>query len=80
MKFTFNPSNEKQFKKMAVGKNIETIVINSLTGQRIIRFTRSVRKLWKQTCKNNIETDHRIKAINKDTERDMYIVHTSVRL
>ena len=79
MKFIFNPSDEKKFKELTVGKTIETIVTNSITGEEICKFTRNVRKLWKQTCKNNIETDHRIKALNKDIERDAYIVYTYIK-
>ncbi len=78
MRFIFEPVNEENFKQEAVGHTIETVVTDSQTGIEIVRFARSVRKKWEQTCKNNIETDHRIKELKNDSESDSYIVHTVI--
>jgi hypothetical protein len=63
MKFYFHPNNEKVFKEAAVGKFVRTLVYNEESNE-IISFTRKVKILWQQTCKNNIESDHRIKDLS----------------
>ncbi len=78
MIFTFEPTNDKDFKGKAKDRTIEIVVTNSNTGEEITRFTRNVRKKWEQTCKNNIETDHRIKELKNDSDSDNYIVYTRV--
>ena len=63
MRFYFHPVLESKFKEEAVGKFVRTIVFNELTNEIETSFIRSVQKIWTQSCKNNIETDHRIKAL-----------------
>jgi len=62
MEVIFYPENEEQFKKEAVGNFVFTEVTN-LTTNEIFIFSRKVTKLWTSSCKNNIVTDHRIKAL-----------------
>ncbi len=78
MRFIFEPASEKNFKEQAVGRTIETVVVNTITEEEVKIFTRNVRKTWEQTCKNNIETDHRIKELKREAESDNYIVHTRI--
>ncbi|MCI5165958.1 MAG: hypothetical protein D3903_07645 [Candidatus Electrothrix sp. GM3_4] len=63
MEFYFYPENEEDFKKLATGHFVRTLVFNTQTKQIEKEFVRSVNKHWEQTCKNNIETDHRIKEL-----------------
>ena len=63
MKFYFHPQDEELFKIEAVGKLVRTIVFDTKSKNINISFTRKVNTLWSQTCKNNIETDRRIKAL-----------------
>ena len=78
MIFIFTPTNEETFKYQAFGNTIETVVTHRDTNKEICRFTRRVRKQWTQTCKNNIETDHRIKSLKSDVEEDRYMVYTHI--
>lgn len=78
MRFTFEPAEENIFKAQAIGCTIVTIVEDTRTSKEIQRFTRRVRKYWTQSCKNNIETDHRIKALKNDIESENYIVSTRI--
>jgi len=71
MKFYFYPADEELFKTEAVGNFLRTIVFNEVSGEIETNFTRQVKKLWQQTCKNNIETDHRIKQL-KDGQYQIY--------
>jgi hypothetical protein len=66
MKFFFHPANENSFKEQAINNFVHTIVFDTSNGEVVILFTRQVRKKWEQTCKNNIETDHRIKELQGD--------------
>lgn len=63
MEFYFYPANESEFKTNAVGNFVHTLVFDTTEQKVIISFVRQVRKVWEQTCKNNIETDHRIKEL-----------------
>ena len=64
MKFYFYPDAEEKFKADALNNFVRTLVFNELSGEIEISFIRQVKTLWQQTCKNNIETDHRIKELN----------------
>lgn len=66
MEYYFYPENEEEFKKQAKGHRVETLVFNTQTKQIENIFYREVKKVWEQTRKNNIETDHRIKKLNDD--------------
>ncbi len=63
MRHFFYPKDDIEFKENAVGNYVRTIVINS-SGEIIESILRKVKVRWKQTRKNNIETDHRIKSLN----------------
>lgn len=63
MKFYFYPFDEDAFKAEAVGNFVHTIVFNEVLGEVETTFTREVKFLWKQTCRNNVETDHSIKQL-----------------
>lgn len=78
MRFIFEPANEEIFKNHAVNHTLETVVTNSNTGEEITKFERRVTKKWEQTCKNNIETDHRIKVLKKDSNSNNYIVYSRI--
>ncbi len=63
MDFYFYPPEETEFKSNAVGNYVHTVVFD-ITEQKVVKsFVRKVDKVWEQTCKNNIETDHRIKEL-----------------
>lgn len=78
MRFIFEPASEEIFKNQAVNHTLETVVTNSNTGEEITKFERRVTKKWEQTCKNNIETDHRIKVLKKDSNSNNYIVYSRI--
>jgi hypothetical protein len=66
MEFYFHPADESKFKEEAVGNFVRTIVFDTLKDEVTVSFVRQVRKVWEQTCKNNIATDHRIKELSGD--------------
>ncbi|UJF20254.1 hypothetical protein L0B53_19155 (plasmid) [Vibrio sp. SS-MA-C1-2] len=66
MKYFFYPKNEESFKKQAVGNFVRTLVFDSENDRVLLTFHRRVSKIWEQTRKNNIETDHRIKALTNE--------------
>ncbi|AMC35453.1 hypothetical protein [Janthinobacterium sp. B9-8] len=61
--FVFFPENEEEFKKKALNNCVRTIVYNIDQSEIHSSFVRSVNVIWKQSCKNNIGTDHRIKNL-----------------
>lgn len=63
-RYFFYPANEKQFKQEAKNNFVKTIVFNTKECKIADSFIREVKSDWKQTCKNNIETDHRIKSLS----------------
>lgn len=63
MEFYFYPADESMFKERAVNNCVRTLVFDVEKSQVIKLFPRKVGKLWEQTFKNNIETDHRIKEL-----------------
>jgi len=66
MEFYFYPSDENTFKNEAVGNLVRTVVFETSSGEVVLNYIRQVKKHWEQTCKNNIETDHRIKELAGD--------------
>jgi len=64
MNFYFYPTDESEFKSSAVGNFVHTLVFDTNEQRVVVSFVRKVRKIWEQTCKNNIETDHRIKELS----------------
>lgn len=66
MEFLFHPADEEKFKEQAVNKFVRTVVFDVSKNEVVISYTRKVSKVWEQTCKNNIETDHRIKRLSGD--------------
>ncbi|NMD50872.1 hypothetical protein HG547_04400 [Shewanella sp. DNRA4] len=64
MKFYFYPTDEEKFKADALSNFVRTIAFNERSGEVEVSFIRQVNTLWQQTCKNNIETDHRIKELS----------------
>lgn len=62
IEYFYFPKNEAVFKKEAKGNIVRTIIV-TLDGSIINSYTRKVNKLWNQTRKNNIETDHRVKDL-----------------
>lgn len=63
MEFYFYPGDEGEFKEKAVGQFVHTVVFDTLEQKICASFTRKVSKIWEQSCKKNIETDHRIKEL-----------------
>lgn len=66
MEFYFYPGDEFEFKSNAVGNFVHTIVFDKSNHKIVTSFVRQVKKTWVQTCKNNIETDHRIKELSNE--------------
>jgi len=66
MEFYFYPTDESDFKSKTVGNFVHTLVFDTTEQKVVVSFVRQVRKVWEQTCKNNIETDHRIKELYGD--------------
>ena len=66
MKFYFYPAAEEKFKAEALNNFVRTLVFNELSGEIEVSFIRQVNTLWLQTCKNNIETDRRVRELNGD--------------
>jgi len=65
MNFYFYPEDENEFKRKSTGNYVRTIVFDANKEDVVLCFSRKVNKVWEQTCKNNIETDHRIKNLPK---------------
>jgi len=66
MKYYFYPHGEKEFKEEAAGNFVRTLIFDEVTGDAITCFVRKVHKIWVQSCRNNIETDHRVKELKGD--------------
>jgi len=64
MEYYFNPSCDDEFKAEAKNNIVRTIVFDTVSQEVVVSFSRQVKKIWAQTCKNNIETDHRIKGLS----------------
>jgi hypothetical protein len=69
MEVLFYPQDEEQFKKEAVGNFVHTEVTCLSTNEILFTFRRKVTKYWDTPCKNNIVSDHRIKALEGSTYR-----------
>lgn len=65
MEVEFDPQNEEQFKKDAIGNYVITEVTD-LSTNKCSRFSRKVTKYWTSPCRTNIVTDHRIRALKGD--------------
>jgi len=63
MEFFFYPTDDNRFKEEALNNYVFTVVFDIAEGKVFSSFARKVSKIWEQTCKNNIETDHRIKDL-----------------
>ena len=66
MEFFLHPADEDKFKEEAVNNFVRTLVFDISNGTVVTSFARRVRKVWEQSCKNNIATDHRIKELSGD--------------
>ncbi|EPN4988665.1 hypothetical protein WL058_23010 [Vibrio alginolyticus] len=66
MKYFFHPKDEETFKVQAVGNFVRTLVFDPENEKVLLTFHRKVSKVWEQTRKNNIETDHRIKELTNE--------------
>ena len=66
MEFFFYPTSDKNFKEEALNNYVHTVIFDTLKCKVVSSFIREVHKIWDQTCKNNIETDHRIKGLSGD--------------
>ncbi|ASO31050.1 hypothetical protein CG015_17910 [Vibrio anguillarum] len=66
MKYFFYPKDEETFKVQAVGNFVRTLVFDPENEKVLFTFHRKVSKVWEQTRKNNIETDHRIKDLTNE--------------
>ena len=66
MEFYFYPADEIKFKDAAVGNFVRTVIFDRTSNEIVLSYTRRVKKVWEQTCKNNIETDHRVKDLAGD--------------
>ncbi|EHI9242953.1 hypothetical protein J9100_004288 [Vibrio vulnificus] len=66
MKYFFYPKDEETFKDQAVGNFVRTLVFDPENENVLLTFHRRVSKVWEQTRKNNIETDHRIKELTNE--------------
>ena len=67
MEFYFYPTDESEFKANAVSNFVHTLVFDTTEQKVIVSFVRQVSKVWEQTCKNNIETDRRIKELSGES-------------
>ena len=71
MKFYFDPEKQDDFKNKALNYYVRTLIFEEQANTHRC-FVRKVKKKWKQTVKNNIETDHRIKKLPKDKNYRIY--------
>ncbi len=66
LKFYFNPIDENLFKEKAIGNFVRTLIFNERTNEIHSCYSRKVNTKWRQTIKNNIESDHRVKELSDD--------------
>ncbi len=57
--------DENLFKEKAVDNFVRTLIFDKKTNEIYDCYSRKVSKKWKQSIKNNIESDHRIKKLKK---------------
>ena len=73
--FFFYPKSGEEFKKEAKDNYVIILVINLSNTKQCKIFSRDVKTEWGNSCKNNIETDHRIKELSKE---DNFLIYSWV--
>ena len=63
---------ESNFKESANGKCVHTPIYKPSTNEIVNVFSRNVGRVWKNSCKNEVETDHRIRKNSNLNEEDKY--------
>ena len=70
--YFFYPEDESNFKESANGKCVHTPIYKPSTNEIVNVFSRNVGRVWKNSCKNEVETDHRIHKNSNLNEEDKY--------
>ena len=70
--YFFYPEDESNFKESANGKCVHTPIYKPSTNEIVNVFSRNVGRVWKNSCKNEVETDHRIRKNSNLNEEDKY--------
>ena len=70
--YFFYPEGESNFKESANGKFVHTLIYKPSTNEIVNVFSRNVGRVWKNSCKNEVETDHRIRKNSNLNEEDKY--------
>ena len=70
--YFFYPEGESKFKESANGKCVHTPIYKPSTNEIVNVFSRNVGRVWKNSCKNEVETDHRIRKNSNLNEEDKY--------
>ena len=59
-KFFFYPKDKNEFFARVEGNYARTLIYKPSTNEIVNVFDRKVGRVWKNSCKNEVETDHRI--------------------
>ena len=70
--YFFYPEGESKFKESANGKCVHTPIYKPSTNETVNVFSRNVGRVWKNSCKNEVETDHRIRKNSNLNEEHKY--------
>ena len=70
--YFFYPEGESNFKESANGKFVHTPIYKPSTNEIVNVFSRKVGRVWQNSCKNEVETDHRIRKNSNLNEEDKY--------
>ena len=71
--YFFYPEGESKFKESANGKCVHTpIYLKPSTNEIVNVFSRNVGRVWKNSCKNEVETDRKIRKNSNLNEEDKY--------
>ena len=61
--YFFYHKDESNFQESANGKFVHTLIYKPSTNETVNVFSRNVGSVWQNSCKNEVETDDRIRKI-----------------
>ena len=76
--YFFYPKDESKFKKSANGKFVHTLIYKPSTNEIVNVFDRKVGCVWQNSCKNQVETDRKIRQNSNLNEEDKYHIYSWV--
>ena len=76
--YFFYHKDESNFQESANGKFVHTLIYKPSTNETVNVFSRKVGRVWQNSCKNEVETDDRIRKNSNLNEEDKYHIYSWV--